>query len=121
MGTPLILSLAAFVLSLGAVAVAILLARTSPPASVNRTARRVTDVADDVEARATALERRMSTAEEYVESRLAEMDVLAEGAKKRLRGARRAEQAVNPEGENGGLPPIGDPRRREALERRFGG
>jgi len=108
-------------LSLAAVAVAILLARTSPPASVNRTARRVTDVADDVEARTTAIERRVSTVEEYVETRLAEMDVLAEGAKKRLRGARRAEQAANPDAENGGFPPVGHPGRREALERRFGG
>jgi hypothetical protein len=119
----LTISLVGAVLSLGAVGVCVALARTSPPASVNRTARRVTDLAEDTDSRVTAIERRIIAAEEFLESRIEELAAISEKASKRLRGARRAEQASTDSPAAGmdqdGLPPMGDPRRISALEQRF--
>jgi hypothetical protein len=90
---------------------------------VNRTARRVTDLADDTDSRVTAIERRVIAAEEFLESRIEEMTAISEKATKRLRGARRAEQAAGNGEASGvdqdGLPPMGDPRRTAALEAKF--
>ncbi len=99
----------------------VLLARTSPPSSVNRVARAVNDLAEDVEARVKKVERAQHETEAFVDGRLEEIEALAGRAKKRLAGARRAEQAQEAAGGDGGLPPIGHPDRPAALERAFGG
>lgn len=120
MGIDLALALGACLFAAAALAGCAMLSRTSAPASVNRTARSVQDLAEDVEARVKACERRTVECEEFLASRLEEMSVLAETAKKRLRGARRSEQAQQQyDGADGGLPPVGHPDRMAALERRF--
>jgi hypothetical protein len=121
--TELIISLLAAVVSLAAVGVCVALAKTSPPASVNRTARRVTDLAEDTDARVTQVERRVFAGEKFLEEQMEQLTALNDKANKRLRGARRAEQASGNGEASGvdqdGLPPIGDPRRSAALEAKF--
>jgi hypothetical protein len=119
----LVFSAVGLFLSAVAVAVCVALARTSPPASVNRTARKVADLSEDTESRVVAIERRMFAAEKFLEDQMEQLTSLNEKANKRLRGARRAEQAAGNGDAAGmdqdGLPPMGDPRRSAALEQRF--